>query len=351
MFRKIKNQKIKETASDSDKEITVHTMPKKLLKTRPATKSGDHLNIIVFIVIFAVIGGASAYFFRGYLFPSKAKPVAVNNINIINNNINKNIHKNTDGSANNNVNKNKNVNKINKNAGGLNRNYNRNVNFNINDVIRINSNDNANINSNANENKNSNTSAITIIPPAPDKDSDTLTDIEEILYGTKSNVSDTDGDGFLDGQELANLYDPLSKDSKKIKDSGLIKVYVNPTYKYSIFYPASWHKVSLGGGDQEVTFVSATKEFIEVTVMDNPKGLTASEWYLEQIPKDLAYKAELVWANKFRGIKSLDGMYVYLTPISGENNFIYSISYMVGSQTSISYPVTFQMMVRSFDLQ
>jgi len=105
----------------------------------------------------------------------------------------------------------------------------------------------------------------------------------------------------------------------------------------------------LGGGDQEVTFVSPTKEFIEITVMDNPQGLTAVEWYLKQIPDNLKFKAERIWANNFMGIKSIDGMHVYLTPISGKRNFIYSVSYMVGSQVYMSYPATFQMMIRSFD--
>lgn len=47
-----------------------------------------------------------------------------------------------------------------------------------------------------------------------DTDGDTLLDSEESqLYGTNPNVADTDGDGYGDGVEVANGYDPLNSDS------------------------------------------------------------------------------------------------------------------------------------------
>ncbi len=42
-----------------------------------------------------------------------------------------------------------------------------------------------------------------------DSDNDGLTDDEERIYGTDINNPDTDGDGYLDGQEVKNGYNPL----------------------------------------------------------------------------------------------------------------------------------------------
>lgn len=41
-----------------------------------------------------------------------------------------------------------------------------------------------------------------------DFDHDGLSDIEEASYGTSPAVADTDGDGFLDGDEVTHGYDP-----------------------------------------------------------------------------------------------------------------------------------------------
>lgn len=75
-------------------------------------------------------------------------------------------------------------------------NKNENVNQNQNLVNKI--------NSNFNENLNANINTATL-----DSDNDGLTDNEEKIYGTDSKNSDTDGDGFNDGLEVATSHDPL----------------------------------------------------------------------------------------------------------------------------------------------
>jgi len=42
---------------------------------------------------------------------------------------------------------------------------------------------------------------------------DNLTDVDEIAYGTDTLVADTDGDGFLDGDEVLAGIDPLNDTS------------------------------------------------------------------------------------------------------------------------------------------
>ncbi|HTW96996.1 MAG TPA: thrombospondin type 3 repeat-containing protein, partial [Candidatus Methylomirabilis sp.] len=49
------------------------------------------------------------------------------------------------------------------------------------------------------------------LKPALDSDNDGLSDAEEAKLGTNLNNPDTDGDGYLDGSEVINGFNPLGK--------------------------------------------------------------------------------------------------------------------------------------------
>ncbi len=78
-----------------------------------------------------------------------------------------------------------------------------------------------------------------------DFDQDGLSDEEEKLYGTDSNNSDTDGDGYSDGIEIKSGYDPLkpapgdkiitsnTQDKNDIKESSISQQSVSITEKDS----------------------------------------------------------------------------------------------------------------------
>ncbi len=52
-----------------------------------------------------------------------------------------------------------------------------------------------------------------------DTDSDGLSDVDEVrLYGTDDAVADTDGDGYSDGMEIKNGYSPLARGSVRLSD-------------------------------------------------------------------------------------------------------------------------------------
>ena len=304
LFGKKKKGAIKKQAENQESGVVVHTLPTSLLKKRSGVSATGGkmkpLNFLIFFGIFILVGGGSFFVFKDYIFPDglsfTSKPA---NTNTNEPDVNKNTNGlpgpvNTNSNINENLNDNSNKNDNTNSLSNVNINNNRNRNININNNENIN-----NVNENINNTNGNLSSYIQTIPSAPDRDRDTMPDIEEALYGTKPGISDTDKDGFLDGQELANAYNPLEKNSNKILDSGLVKVYNNPTYRYSVYYPASWKVIPLGGSDQEMTFVSDNKEFVEIAVMDNPEGLTAVDWYLNQIPSELADKAERIWANNF----------------------------------------------------
>lgn len=184
---------------------------------------------------------------------------------------------------------------------------------------------------------------------AKDTDFDLLTDIEEGIWGTDPVNSDTDGDGYGDGIEIQNLYNPKISGSGtgKLEDSDLIENYVNTKYGYSIFYPSSWQKSSLADGSQEIIFKSNTNEFIGVIVQKNiTEYENIEDWYIAQYEGVENGGFENVLIGNWSGIKSSDGLNVYLM----NNGFIYTIVHNIGLKTELNYSTTFDMMLKSFQL-
>lgn len=331
-FKKQKKEEQKIVSEEVETKVVIHTMPDKFRGSNSSgQKSGKFLNTAIFIVILLIVGSGSLYFFKDYIFPNGI-PFLNKNVNNINNEINNNVN-----NTNVNINDNSNI--------SLNRNYNTNINGNSNENVNMNTNANANANVNLNININ-----LDRVPIGLDSDKDTMPNIEELIYKTDLHNQDSDGDDYMDGQEVANLYNPLTGNLSKIIDSNLVKQYLNPEYNYTFFYPAVWNVIS-ADNDRKISVISPEGEFIEIILIDNPYGYTAENWYLDQIPMEYKHKIEKIWANSFRGVKSLDEMSVYLTLISGDRSFIYSISYIVGSRTQMSFPATFQMLSRSFDIK
>jgi hypothetical protein len=78
-----------------------------------------------------------------------------------------------------------------------------------------------------------------------DSDSDGLTDIEEKMYGTDYRNPDTDGDTFLDGNEVFHRYDPLGIAPSTLLDTGAVKVFSEETLPFTVYYPATWKATSV----------------------------------------------------------------------------------------------------------
>jgi hypothetical protein len=185
------------------------------------------------------------------------------------------------------------------------------------------------------------------LPSGPDIDQDGLTGSEELLYTTDAEKADTDGDGYSDGLELVNLYNPTGFAPQKIEETSLVKVYSNQTFGYSIFYPTTWLPRALDESNREIMFTSLTGEFIQVIVEDNPNKLALLEWYLSEAPgTNPADIGTAATKGGLLGIKSPDGLTVYF----GGNDKIYAISYNVGIKTELNYKSTFEMMIKSFKL-
>lgn len=190
------------------------------------------------------------------------------------------------------------------------------------------------------------------MPLGSDSDSDGLTDEEEKLYRTDFKDPDTDGDSYSDKEEIINLYSPVLKGGK-LETSGLTNLFTNPVFKYSLFYPANWVAQALDAANNTLIFTSATGEFIEVLVLENPKQLTILEWYEEQISPQKDSILEKVKETAIAGQKGIE-----IPDLEGQRivyfssrDRIYGLIYNYGDKVELNFKTTFEMMKNSFKLE
>ncbi|MDP2709308.1 MAG: hypothetical protein Q8O93_04705 [bacterium] len=179
-----------------------------------------------------------------------------------------------------------------------------------------------------------------------DSDNDGLTDSEEILLGTSTSTPDTDGDGFIDGAEIFNLYDPAG--GGKLADNAGLSFYENKTFSYGLLYPSAW-TVSTNGGDDSVMFRSPDNQFFQIVVQPNADGQALDDWYKDQLSVTEINEAGRASGAGWQGVKSSDGLTLYLTDV--KRNFIFSLTYLSGGGDTLYYPNLFQAALKSFSLQ
>lgn len=185
----------------------------------------------------------------------------------------------------------------------------------------------------------------TILTDSADMDSDGLTDMEEEIYGVDSGIWDTDKDGYYDGQEVGNLYNPKGLAPVKIIDSGLVQEYVNSQYQYRLYYPISWQMSEVDSKTRQVLFNSITGDFIELSIYDLMSGEDFTAWFARKAVgqnfTDLSLKK-----NRFQEdyYKRYDGLVSFFV----RNNNVYVFLYHTGVTGFIPFRHTMNMIVQSF---
>jgi len=180
---------------------------------------------------------------------------------------------------------------------------------------------------------------------SPDLDSDGLTDAEEELFNTASGIWDTDGDGYYDGQEVINLYNPKGIAPVKLIDSGLVKEYINPIWKYRVYYPTGWEIGVVDSHADQVLFSSATGDFVEISSFIKKEQETFEDWFAR---KAIGQKfSELQkFTNRFEenGEKRKDDLVAYFV----QGNNIYILIYHPGTTGFIPFRHVMEIMYKSF---
>jgi hypothetical protein len=182
------------------------------------------------------------------------------------------------------------------------------------------------------------------LPPAGlDSDSDGITDLEESLYGADVRNPDTDGDGFLDGNEVFHLYNPSGKAPAKLLELALIKTIESPI-GWVMGVPSGW-KVSQTGS--RATIDSGHGETFSVTVEENAAKKPVLDWYLETHPGVTAAQV-LQYRSKggYVGIIGVDQLSTYIP----WGDRVFTFTYNLNGQPFINYRTTYSMMLNSLML-
>ncbi len=187
------------------------------------------------------------------------------------------------------------------------------------------------------------------LPSSQDSDRDELTDEEEKIYKTDFLSSDTDGDTYLDGNEVMGLYSPISKEGN-LSTSGLVNLYTNPIFNYNVFYPSGWIVQALDETNDTIIFTSITGEFVTVLALENPSKLSALNWY-----KDVMAGINSSEMAKIKKITIAGQEAIEIPNSEGQTiayfsrgDKVYGLIYNYANKVELNFKTTFSMMKNSF---
>lgn len=180
---------------------------------------------------------------------------------------------------------------------------------------------------------------------APDTDADELTDQEEVIFSTNVDEWDGDGDGYYDGQEVINLYNPSGFAPVKLIDSGLVSEYTNPIWQYRLYYPVSWQVGEVDIESRQVLISTLSGDFIEVRVFDRQSGQSFQDWFATAIEGE-SFQDLRISVNRFKesGWMRKDGLVAYFL----SDTHVTVLIYHPGVTGAVPYRTVMRMMYQSF---
>lgn len=206
-------------------------------------------------------------------------------------------------------------------------------------------------------NNNENTDNGTVTPPPPpppmnniDSDQDNLTREEETLFASNINDSDTDNDGYQDGTEIINLYNP-NVSGGTLANSSLVTNFTNNEFKYRLLYPTTWVADILTDTHHTLSILADSElgDNFNVLVINNTDNMDLSTWANDSSihPKLDSANSVTFGKNKISALKQeIDGD-IYIVAVTSSHKIV--VLYDVNAQADRYFDTTFQMMLNSFE--
>ena len=207
-----------------------------------------------------------------------------------------------------------------------------------------------------NTNNQNNNGPITPPPPPPpptsnnfDQDRDDLSIEEELIFGTNNNDEDTDNDGYKDGVEVVNLYNPLLSNQALIHSS-LISQFSNQTVKYVLLKPKNWLGQAIEGNDLEIMFTpdSGTGDFMSISAEIATANQTLQAWAQNKASGASLSALTLGKEAKITALQSKTAD--THTVFAKVNNYFIKFTYYIETDGSAYFASTYLMMLNSFSL-
>lgn len=187
---------------------------------------------------------------------------------------------------------------------------------------------------------------VAALPPAGlDADSDGLSDVEERLFGTDPHNQDTDGDSFLDGNEVFHLYNPGGTAPVRLLDSNLVRIYEG-TVGWVISIPAPWTMAQADPQGVSATMNSGHGETFLLRIRENPERLPLEAWYARTYGDDAVALSDYRSKGGYAGKITADLLTVFLP----WDDRVFVLDYRLNGQPYINFRTTFAMMLNSLQL-
>ncbi|MFH1456853.1 MAG: hypothetical protein ABIF17_01920 [Patescibacteria group bacterium] len=177
---------------------------------------------------------------------------------------------------------------------------------------------------------------------AEDQDEDGLSYIEELIWKTNPEEADTDRDGYLDGKEVLNFYNPANEASQTLAQAGLVDNFIDEDQGFSFLYPKDFNLIQSESSNIAIQ-ATTTSEFFNVLILENTTELNNIIDWFKEVNHGIEFNR-----NKFIGsedaVSTLDNLNFYALI----KNNIFVVSYGPDFSGQINFMTTFEMMVKSF---
>ncbi len=185
----------------------------------------------------------------------------------------------------------------------------------------------------------------TFPPGGLDTDSDGLTDVEETIYGTSSQKPDTDGDRFLDGNEVFHLYNPAANAPGKLLESGLVRSQVSES-GWTLYIPASWTTTPDTTDAGRLNLLTGKGEQFVIAVESNPSRQPLNAWVAARLNQPIDTLGDFTTKGGLAGVYSADRMQAWVA----WGDAVFHLTYDLQAQPFVNFRTTLEMMLNSLRL-